>query len=167
MEQLICYDNKILLSFLFQRRRYDWRATLHEVNTGLRGPLLFHLSLRVAKSEPIGLLEYSQMEKSIDKICTEEFEAGGIYSSRKIKPYAPIWILQWMHAVLTRNRLTTFSFSISVKNLFSYFEHIWPNHCQTQDIWRWTYFLAHDDCNTTRAQSPLFLIPLSMSYNRG
>jgi hypothetical protein len=48
------------------------------------------LSLKVSKSDPIGLLEYTQMKTPIDKSCTEEAEADGIYSGRQIKPYMPI-----------------------------------------------------------------------------
>lgn len=29
MEQRVCCDNKSLLSFIFQKRRHDKRATLH------------------------------------------------------------------------------------------------------------------------------------------
>jgi len=58
------------------------------------------------------------MKTSIDRICTEEAEAGGIYSGKPIKLYIPILQMAWMHAVLTCNRLAIFWFSISVKNFF-------------------------------------------------
>jgi hypothetical protein len=52
------------------------------------------------------------MKTSIDKICTEEFEANGIYAGRQIKPY--------MHAAVTCNRLAILCLTFLLKT----FSHI-------------------------------------------
>lgn len=80
----VCYH-------LFFRNGDTTNVPLFTVSTCLRGLLLFfYLSLRFSKYEPIGQLEYAQMKTSIDKICTEEVEADGIYSGKQIKTNMPI-----------------------------------------------------------------------------
>ena len=166
MEQCVCCDNKrLFFSFLFQEQRHksgSWLATLHGVSVGLRGPILsFHSSLKFDKSELSGFLQCTQMKASVDNIFTEEVKADGIYSGRQIEPYIPIWIFEWIHAVVTCNRLGIFSFSIPVNHLFSYFKHtpnfIWADHHKTQQTWWFIYSLVYEDVNTTRTQGLCFL----------